>query len=168
MVLTREGCAQADFVRYGTAKQMMKMSKEQTTQLWQSVVDNDLRSFAQVHAWLLNAPAALQHVPLRVYIPDSNGEQFRIVQTLVPATGPPPPAATAAAGGGSRAGTGNVNVTLGQALKNMMPRLFPSSRDPVLAGVVMHGAAVPFGAPLVELMREAVYPDGWLCLVVRV
>ena len=57
---------------------------------------------------------------------------------------------------------------LGQALKNMMPSLFPSSRDPVLVGVVLHGAAVPFEAPLGELMREAAYPDGWLCFVVTV
>ena len=57
---------------------------------------------------------------------------------------------------------------LGQALKEVMPKLFPSSRDPVLATVVMHGAQVPFQAPLEELMREAAYPDGWLCLVVVV
>jgi autophagy-related protein 5 len=30
----------------------------------------------------------------------------------------------------------------------------------------MHGAAVPFSAPLEELMREAAYPDGWVCLIV--
>ncbi len=29
----------------------------------------------------------------------------------------------------------------------------------------MHGVPVPFSAPLEELMREAAYPDGWLCLV---
>lgn len=46
--------------------------------------------------------------------------------------------------------------------------LFPSSRDPLLANVVLHGAAVPFEAPLEELMREAAYPDGWLCFVVTV
>ena len=56
--------------------------------------------------------------------------------------------------------------TLGAALRGLLPRLFPSSRDPVLATVVMHGAPVPFSAPLEELMREAAYPDGWLCLVV--
>ena len=56
--------------------------------------------------------------------------------------------------------------TLGAALRGLLPRLFPSSRDPVLATVVMHGAPVPFPAPLEELMREAAYPDGWLCLVV--
>lgn len=59
-----------------------------------------------------------------------------------------------------------VPQTLGAALRGLLPRLFPSSRDPVLADVVMHGAHVPFNAPLEELMREAAYPDGWLCLVV--
>lgn len=56
--------------------------------------------------------------------------------------------------------------TLGVALKNTLPTLFPSSRDPVLANVILHGASVPFKAPLEELMREAAYPDGWLCLIV--
>lgn len=56
--------------------------------------------------------------------------------------------------------------TLGPALRNLLPSLFPSSRDPVLANVVLHGAPVPFSAPLEELMREASYPDGWLCLIV--
>lgn len=56
--------------------------------------------------------------------------------------------------------------TLGPALRAMLPSLFPSSRDPVLAHVVLHGAPVPFSAPLEELMREAAYPDGWLCLIV--
>lgn len=36
----------------------------------------------------------------------------------------------------------------------------------MLANVLLHGAHVPFMAPLDELMREAAYPDGWLCLVV--
>lgn len=57
--------------------------------------------------------------------------------------------------------------TLGAALRRLLPRLFPSSRDPVLADVILHGASVPFHAPLEELMREAAYPDGWLCLVVK-
>lgn len=56
--------------------------------------------------------------------------------------------------------------TLGPVLRGMLPSLFPSSRDPVLANVVLHGAPVPFSAPLEELMREAAYPDGWLCLII--
>lgn len=165
---------EADFIRNGNANQIMKMSKEHTTQLWHAVIDNDFAAFSRINTRLLNAPTALKHVPLRVYIPELSSSSpsslpsssatgtvpdaggaagsFRIVQSLVPAMTrddrrPQP---------------------LGQALKALMPGLFPSSRDPVLANVILHGAPVPFDAPLGELMKEAAYPDGWLCLVVTV
>lgn len=135
----------------------MKMSKQDTTQLWHAVVDGDYLSFSTVHTRLLNAPTALKHVPLRVYVPSasesgsgSDAGAFKVLQSLVPATT-----------------QDRKPKLLGQALKEMLPSLFPSSRDPVLASLVMHGAPVPFEAPLGELMREAAYPDGWLCLVVR-
>ncbi|KAG5922854.1 autophagy protein 5 [Claviceps africana] len=149
---------EADFVRRGNANCVMAMSKEHTARLWHAVVDNDRAGFWAVHARLLDAPAALRHVPLRVYVPapasvdgEAASASFRVVQALV-----------------SPGGSDGRPRLLGQVLKELMPRLFPSARDPVLAGVVMHGVGVPFGAPLEELMREAAYPDGWLCLVVTV
>ncbi|RDA93788.1 hypothetical protein CP533_0218 [Ophiocordyceps camponoti-saundersi (nom. inval.)] len=151
----------ADFIRNGNANQIMKMSKDHTTQLWHAVIDNDYASYALVHTRLLNAPTTLKHIPLKIYIPSPPQEpdsdivldsgSFKVIQSLVPATGP------------DRRPT-----LLGQALKTTMPRLFPSSRDPILASVILHGAPAPFHAPLEELMREAAYPDGWLCLVVVV
>lgn len=150
---------EADFVRNGNANQIMKMSKEDTTQLWHAVVDNDYASFTKIQNRLLNAPTALKHVPVRIYIPSVPGSSqpnepagsFKIVQSLIQPTS-----------------AERRPKLLGQVLKDMMPRLFPSSRDPVLASVQMHGAQVPFDAPLGDLMREAAYPDGWLCLVVVV
>ncbi|KAH6609650.1 autophagy protein 5 [Trichoderma cornu-damae] len=153
---------QADFVRYGNANQIMKMSKEHTTQLWNAVIDNDYAAFSKIHTRLLNAPATLKHAPVRIYIPSTPphaagapaaGEagSFRIVQSLVPFVTPD-----------------RKPKLLGQALKDLMPTLFPSSRDPVLANVVLHGVSAPFNAPLGEMMREAAYPDGWLCFVVVV
>lgn len=137
----------------------MKMSKDHTTQLWNSVIDNDHASFNRINTRLLNAPTALKHIPIRIYIPTSTGSSptspeagsFKVIQTLVPA-----------------ASSDRRPRLLGQALKGALPMLFPSSRDPVLANVVLHGAPVPFEAPLEELMREAAYPDGWLCFVVTV
>jgi autophagy-related protein 5 len=52
-------------------------------------------------------------------------------------------------------------------LNGILPEVFPSRRDPILAEVVLHGAIVPFKAPLEELMREAAYADGWIAVVVR-
>lgn len=56
---------------------------------------------------------------------------------------------------------------LGSALNAIIPSLFPSKRDAILAEPILHGAVVPFRAPLEELMREAAYADGWLHLCVN-
>ncbi|KAI0845981.1 autophagy protein Apg5-domain-containing protein [Daldinia vernicosa] len=149
---------EADFIRNGNAHQIMSLSKEHTTALWNAVQDNDYASFAKVNARLLNTSRGLRNVPIRVYIPhspddpaaDSQAGSFKVVQSLVqPRVSERHP------------------QTLGAALRSLLPSLFPSSRDPVLADAVLHGVRVPFGAPLEELMREAAYPDGWLCLVVK-
>ncbi|KUI73063.1 Autophagy protein 5 [Cytospora mali] len=150
------GVKEADFVRNGNAKQIMSLSKEHTTALWNAVQDNDYTAFSTVNAHLLNPPTPLKHVPIRIYIPssppDASGSapgSFKVMQALV----------------APRLANRHPQ-TLGPALRNMLPSLFPSSRDPVLAQVILHGAPVPFSAPLEELMREAAYPDGWLCLIV--
>ncbi|KAI1203388.1 autophagy protein Apg5-domain-containing protein [Nemania serpens] len=150
---------EADFVRNGNAKQIMSLSKENTTALWNAVQDNDYASFIKVNSRLLNTSRELKHVPIRIYIPTSPSDvagntnnaagAFKVMQSLIqPRVNDRTP------------------QTVGVALRNLMPRLFPSSRDPVLAAAILHGAPVPFHAPLEELMREAAYPDGWLCLVI--
>lgn len=156
---------QADFVRNGNVNQIMKLSKSNTTDLWNAVIDNDYATFSRINQGLLNTPKALKHVPLRVYIPSAVDDAvvavtqggnrgsgwFRVAQGLV-----------------QPVDSNRKAKTLGQALKELMPDLFPSTRNALLAEVVQHGAKVPFGAPLGDLMREASYPDGWLCLVVTV
>ncbi|KAK3898209.1 autophagy protein Apg5-domain-containing protein [Staphylotrichum tortipilum] len=147
---------EADFVRNGNAKQIMSLSKEHSTALWNAVQDNAYASFAKVNNRLLDTPTPLKNVPIRIYIPSSPGGtgdasagSFRVVQPLVPPRFP-----------------NRTPHTLGVVLKTILPTLFPSSRDPVLANVILHGGPVPFRAPLEELSREAAYPDGWLCLCV--
>ncbi|KAI0205851.1 autophagy protein Apg5-domain-containing protein [Astrocystis sublimbata] len=150
---------EADFIRNGNAKQIMSLSKEHTTALWNAVQDNDYASYNKVQSLLLKTSRELKNVPLRIYIPTSPTDMagstsnsagaFKVVQSLVqPWTNDRTP------------------QTVGTALRNFVPMLFPSSRDPVLAAAILHGVRVPFHAPLEELMREAAYPDGWLCLVV--
>lgn len=52
--------------------------------------------------------------------------------------------------------------TVGTALNTMIPTLFPSRRIPMLARPVLHGAELPLGTPVEELLRVAAYSDGWL------
>lgn len=154
----------------------MSMSKENSTQLWNSVQDSrckhtaclprfaicgltsivadDLVSFSKINNILLNPATPLKHIPLRVYIPSSPSESstlgsYKIVQTLVP------PVTTT-----------REKQTLGTALNAILPSLFQSSRDAILAVPILHGAPVPFRAPLEDLMRGAAYADGWIHLSV--
>ncbi|KAH8820898.1 autophagy protein Apg5-domain-containing protein [Xylogone sp. PMI_703] len=141
---------EADFIRNGTAKAIMSMSKEHSTQLWDSVVDNDYATWLKITNMLLNLPTPLKHVPLRVYIPSSPTSSsdlgsIKIVQMLVPPVT-----------------TKREPQTLGTALNSILPSLFPSRRDPIHAEPILHGAPVPFRAPLEELMKDAAYADGWL------
>ncbi|KAL2879574.1 Autophagy protein 5 [Colletotrichum sp. CLE4] len=171
---------EADFVRYGNPKRIMSLSKADTSSLWNAVQDNDYASFSKINALLLNAPTPLRNIPLRVYIPSSPPAGTTTIPTSTSAAAiPPSPTAPAQ---GDTPGPGAFKVlqtlippvvpgtrtrqTLGRALQSHLPSLFPSGRDPVLANVVLHGSPVPFSAPLEDLMREAAYPDGWLCLAV--
>ncbi|KAI1344891.1 autophagy protein Apg5-domain-containing protein [Xylariaceae sp. FL0016] len=150
---------EADFIRNGNAHTIMSLSKQHTTALWNAVQDNDYTSFNKINMRLLNTARELRNVPFRIYIPQSDDGansaaltqtgSFRVVQSLIPPRM-----------------NERTPQTLGQALHDLLPQLFPSRRDPVVANVVLHGAAAPFDAPLEDLMREAAYPDGWLYLVV--
>ena len=155
----------------------MSMSKDNSTQLWNSVQDSefsssysscppllafkllmnaedDLSAHLKITSILLTPSTPLRNIPLRIYIPASPTSStplasIKIVQALIPPRTP------------------NREVqTLGMALNSILPSLFPSRRDAIVAEPVLHGASVPFRAPLEELMREAAYADGWLHLSV--
>ncbi|KAM3076553.1 autophagy protein 5 [Clarireedia jacksonii] len=157
---------EADFIRNSNAKGIMSMSKEHSTQLWNSVQDNDFATYLKISTILLNPATPLKHIPLRIYLPSSTpnssslpatkapGETplytFRTIQTLIPPHT-----------------VSKEPQTIGSAMNSILPTLFPSRRDAILAEVILHGATVPFKAVLEELMREASYADGWInvCVV---
>ena len=58
-------------------------------------------------------------------------------------------------------------MTLGMALNKILPSLFPSRRDAIIAEPILHGVPVPFRAPLEEVIRVAAYADGWIHLSVN-
>lgn len=163
---------EADFLRNGTAKGIMSLSKNDSTQLWKAVQDrtshilcirmqppdplqttDDLSIFNPISQRLLYAQGApLRHIPLKIYLPSSptasepTSGHLRVVQSLITPTLP-----------GSRE-----PQTLGAALHTLLPTLFPSRRTPILAKAVLHGAVVPMRALVEELMRGAAYLDGWV------
>ncbi|CAL8576964.1 Autophagy protein 5 [Xanthoria parietina] len=144
---------EADFLRNGTAKGIMSLSKDDSTQLWNAVQQHERSIFDPIFQRLLYAQGApLRHVPLKIYLPSSPSASepstghLRVVQSLISPF---------------LQGTKEPQ-TLGTAMHALLPTLFPSRRTPILARPVLHGAVVPMSAQVEGLLREVAYLDGWL------
>ncbi|KAK1065106.1 Autophagy protein 5 [Friedmanniomyces endolithicus] len=158
---------EADFVRNGTARTAMSLSKQDSDSLWQAVQSHDRALFNTINTKLLNPPGLeLRHVPLKIYLPTSASRttapetipeegkpaagHIRVVQALIPI----------------QQSSSRQAQTLGTALNSTLPAIFPSRRNPLLAQPVLHGAAAPMTANLAELSRAAAYTDGFLHVAV--
>ncbi|OAL34497.1 hypothetical protein AYO20_06127 [Fonsecaea nubica] len=160
---------EADFLRSGTAKPIMTLSAQESKALWTSTQDNDLPTFARIHGSLVPTAGQMRHVPLRLYLPsapdqDPGKAQIKVLQSHIPPT-------VAVVGNQSlptsvRGIPAGQPQTLGTALHQLVPSLFPSRRTPILATPLLHGAPVPMSAQLEELARWGCYADGWLSVVI--
>jgi len=152
---------EADYLRTGTGKTVMFLSKEDSTQLWESVKKHDFALYHPINQKFLNPQGVqLRHLPIRLYLPhaaedkemqekEASPGSVRVVQSLV---------------------TPNLSSrqpqTMGTALNQLLPTLFPSRRSPLLAQAVLHGAVLPLSASVEELIRAAAYLDGWLHIAI--
>lgn len=84
---------EADYLRTGTGKTVMFLSKEDSTQLWEGVKRHDFGLYNPINQKLLNPQGVnLRHLPVRLYLPHAASEgvqeeatpgSLRIVQRLV-------------------------------------------------------------------------------------
>ncbi|KAF2645447.1 autophagy protein-like protein 5 [Massarina eburnea CBS 473.64] len=155
---------EADYLRNGSGKTVMFLSKEDSTQLWDSVEHHNFSLFSPINHKLLNPQGInLRHLPVKLYLPhaasgaeetikeekESAPGSLRVVQSLItPSLSSRQP------------------QTIGTALNAVIPSLFPSRRSPLLAHAVLHGAVLPLGASVEELVRAGSYLDGWLHIAV--
>ncbi|KZF24789.1 autophagy protein 5 [Xylona heveae TC161] len=175
------GVKEADFLRNGTAKGIMSLSKEDSTKLWQAVEEHNLAIYNSINQKLLNTPGtSLRNIPLRIYLPSSGDapstesttetkpdeaplqRSLRVVQApIAPMISNRNPLLS------SHLPTRSSEPhTIGTALNRILPSLFPSRRTAILARPVLHGAVLPLSAPLEDIMRAATYSDGWIHLAV--
>lgn len=136
---------EAGYVRDGNAKAVMNLSKEDTTRWLGSAETHNYSAFWEITDRLLpQSPLKLKYVPLKIYLPMTN----RPLQALV-----------------SPLKNGEAN-TLGSALNEHMPDLFPSKRRNIVARPVLHGAVASMESPLGELLYGAMYLDGFLHITI--
>lgn len=92
--LFRNSVKEADYLRTGTGKTVMFLSKEDSTQLWDAVKKHDFPLFSSINQKLLNPQGVnLRHLPVRLYLPHAASDtsmkeetspgSLRVVQSLV-------------------------------------------------------------------------------------
>ena len=167
----------------------MFLSKEDSDNLWEGVKRHDSELFNPVNKKLLNPQGvSLRNIPVRLYLPHSADEKpllksnsddrkapkgeevtpgsIRVVQGVVPV------ARSSRKSGLMRRFEVLFNSvlrqnlgqrqTIGTALNNILPGLFPNTRLPLVAEPVLHGATLPLDASVEELVQTTAYCDGWL------
>lgn len=158
---------EADYLRNGSAKTMMMLSKEDSNAMWESVRHHRLSEFSPLYRKLVHPHSgeSIRHIPLKAYIPQAPNQHaapdsvagsstargsLRVVQGLVP----------------PQAVNSRMPQTLGTALHSLLPKLFPSRTLAIHARPVLHGAVVPLNTRLEDLMKEAVFCDGFLHIAI--
>ncbi|KAI8582292.1 hypothetical protein K450DRAFT_228269 [Umbelopsis ramanniana AG] len=128
---------EADFLRYGSTKRVMNLSKSDQTQLWESLCSNDFDSFWKVNQRLIPVDdQVVRHIPLRLYLPDD----CPVIQDRV----------------SPRTEDGE-ELTMEQIIRELLPTL-----DTSKSKAVCHGVIVPFDTPIIWASRNLAYPDNFL------
>jgi autophagy-related protein 5 len=137
---TKESCC----LRDGNSRAVMNLSKSDTIELWDSVRNHSYDAYWSSVDKMQTANSEMKNVPLKVYLPGGN----RVVHVVVTPNR------------GSE--ESQQPTTLGMALSDQFPELFPSKRTCILARPVLHGVVPSLTVPLRELLQEAMFLDGFL------
>jgi autophagy-related protein 5 len=132
----KESC----YVQNGTAKPIMSLSKQLSSDLWKSVETHNFNLFWSIFPKII--PKELKHIPVRFHLTLSNTVIDVPVRPTVTTTGE--------------------LVQLGAVLKQVLPDLFNNKTSKITAKPVIHGINIPLETPLVELYKEVLYIDGFL------
>ncbi len=120
----------------------MVLSKQDSSDLWKSVEDHDVQKFWSIMPKITSKSSKkLKDIPLRLYLPVSDKVIDVPIEAYQPDGDP---------------------TKLGDALHKVVPDLFPSTKNNIIAKPVLHGITLPLNIPLTELFYECIYVDGFL------
>ncbi|KAH3678126.1 hypothetical protein WICMUC_001690 [Wickerhamomyces mucosus] len=122
----KESC----YVLNGTAKPMMVLSKKDSFDLWESVENHDLSKFQSNFKKLLpqnnnNINNKLKNIPIRIYLTAVNKTISLPINPFQ---------------------KDNELTTLGMALNELLPEIFPSKRHNIIAKAILHGITMPLNS----------------------
>ncbi|KAI8823435.1 autophagy protein Apg5-domain-containing protein [Fimicolochytrium jonesii] len=149
---------EADYLRNGTIKRVMGLSKNDQTQLWDALVSHNYNAFWDVNSQLVTQENSIpKYIPLRIHILGR-----AVIQEPVPSV------------------DDNLDkeYSLHDVLGRLIPDVFGGGPEDAAEGgfapsaerkpaAILHGIVIPLDTPILWLSRNCSYPDGFLHFVVR-
>jgi autophagy-related protein 5 len=129
-------------LRHGSAKRIFTSPTTQISSLYQSLLDLDTVTFTSIYQPLVTSP---RHIPLRVFLPPPHPPITPVVSPMISSV---------------------ESQTIGTALHQALPALFPSRRTCLFARPICHGVVIPMTANLEELAEIFCGGDGWLDIII--
>jgi autophagy-related protein 5 len=133
---------QTSALRHGSAKKIFSLATSQIQSLYQSLLDLEPTTFHTLYDPLITSP---RHIPLRIFLPPPHPPVTPLVAPMLSST---------------------EHQTIGTALHQVLPALFPSRRTCLFARPVCQGVVVPMSARLDELGELFSGGDGWTDIII--
>ncbi|KAI9099797.1 autophagy protein Apg5-domain-containing protein [Phlyctochytrium arcticum] len=148
---------EADFIRNGSMKKVMALSKNDQTQLWNGLNSHHYKDFWDINTRLVTNESTIpKYVPLRCYLPDQ-----QVIQDLVPPL------------------DDNLDreYSIGDVLKMLLSDQSPElstmvsqnteiDAPPASFRAVLHGFPLQLDTPILWLSQNCSYPDNFLHIVI--
>lgn len=167
---------EADFVRWGSTRRVTNLRQREAESLWDGLVEHDFDKFWLVASKLIPTPPSLSN-PSSLRMAPSNPSNSSIDRMPdgdgvrnVPLRIYLPNGAPVLQGQSSPMDESGRRVTLGAALAEIAPSLFPEatpSSKRRLARAFIHGVQVPLEAELGWLGTVMCFADGWVSVVIH-
>lgn len=167
---------EADFVRWGSTRRVTNLRQREAESLWEGLIEHDFDKFWLVASKLIPippSPSSLNSVPMSQSqptnsstdrMPDGNGVRNVPLRVYLPDGAPVLQGQSSPVDGNGR------RTTLGTALVDLAPSLFPepnSNSHRRLARAFVHGIQVPLESELGWLGTVMCCADGWIAVVVH-
>ncbi|GAA5814945.1 hypothetical protein MFLAVUS_008448 [Mucor flavus] len=137
----------ADFLRNGTTKKVMNLSKRDQTQLWQSLASDHYDDFWTVNRQLVEfSNNNLRNIPFKIYLPDN----CPVIQELVSFYGDSEKEAT---------------PTMEDILRKSVPELLEEETAKSIT-VIVHGIEIPLDTPMNWAYENLSFADNFLHIVI--
>ncbi|KAI8994469.1 autophagy protein Apg5-domain-containing protein [Pilobolus umbonatus] len=133
---------EADYLRHGSTKKVMNMSKRDQTQLWESVITDQCDTFWTVNRHLVDS-IPIKNIPLRIYL----SETSPVIQELV-----------------SAEDASDEDYTIGSVIMKMIPPIAPLIDS---ISILLHGVEIPPETPIEWACTNLIYLDNFLHVVLR-